>query len=85
MVIPVKAYIKVMGTFEIDGSFTPTKIEWEDGSLYDVEKVVRFAPRASSCGGGPTMRYEVKIWGQTKYLFRETDTDKWFVEVMPHH
>lgn len=80
MNIPQKIYIKVFGVFDIDGSFTPTKIEWTDGTRYDVDQFLRASLHMSACAGAPTMRYEVKIWGQVKYLFQETTTNRWFVE-----
>lgn len=80
---PRKQYIRVFGVFDTDGAFSPEKIELEDGSRYEVDRVLSVRPRASACGGSPTLRYEVKIWGRVKYLFRETDTNRWFVEAKP--
>ena len=82
-----KVYVAVKVDFRDDGIMLPREITWEDGTKYEVDRVldIRQAPAMKSGGQGD--RYTVKIRGQQSYLFFERNTQKygnnigrWFVE-----
>lgn len=58
---------------------TPLKIVWEDGRIFEIDKVKEIRKMASTKGGGVGLRYSCKIQGKDKYLF--FDDDVWFVEI----
>ena len=81
-----KVYVRVNATFGTDGSISPEVIEWEDGTQYQVERVldVRRPPAWTRRG----IRYQVRVVWDTpegqpayavSYVWREDD-NKWFVE-----
>lgn len=73
-----KVYVKVIASFEIDGKIIPMSITWEDGSVYEIDKVIEILPRASLKVGGTGLRYSCRISGHETYLFLEES--RWFVE-----
>ena len=71
-------YINVIAKMLADGEVVPLRIEWEDGSFFDIDKVLDIKRRASTKGGGMGLRYKVRILGQERFLFLAEY--KWFVE-----
>ena len=71
--------ISVRALMRIDGKVIPLEIEWEDGRIYVIDKVLDIRKAASTKGGGKGMRYTCKILNQQRYLF--LDEYFWFVEV----
>ena len=57
----------------------PLKIEWEDGRIFDIDKVLDVRPAASTKGGGMGLRYKVRIGQNERYLFLDGYT--WFIEM----
>ncbi|SBV94183.1 conserved hypothetical protein [uncultured Eubacteriales bacterium] len=78
MAVPKRVYIKVLVEFLPDGIATPVKMEYSD-RWFDIDRLIRVEHRAPESGGGGMLRYEVRVYGKTRYLWR--DGDKWFVEV----
>lgn len=83
-----KVYVRVNATFGTDGSISPEVIEWEDGTQYQVERVLDVRRAASMRAGGAAsvIRWRV-VWAHARrapayavsYVWREDD-NKWFVE-----
>ena len=73
-----KVYVEVTAKFDIDGNITPLSVTWEDGTIYEIDKVVDKRRAASLKAGGIGVRYTCRILGQESYLFYENP--KWFVE-----
>ena len=73
-----KRYVKVVSATDEDGRITPLSIEWEDGRVYEVDKVLDARHAASLKVGGTGMRYLVRIGSATTYLFHEDP--RWYVE-----
>lgn len=65
-----------------DGSLRPRSIVWEDGTRYEIDRVVDVQRRASLKAGGLGLRYTVEMGRHTRYLWLEEDggTLRWFVE-----
>lgn len=73
-----KKYVKVVSATDEDGLVTPLSIEWEDGRVYEIDRVLDRRHAASLKVGGTGMRYLVRIGHATTYLFHEEA--RWFVE-----
>ena len=73
-----KRYVKVTSTTDEDGIVTPVSIEWEDGRIYEIDRVLDCRHAASLKVGGTGMRYLVRIGHATTYLFHEDP--RWYVE-----
>ena len=82
-----KVYVAVKVDFRDDGIMLPREITWEDGTKYEVDRVLDIRQAPAMKAGGQGDRYTVKIRGQQSYLFFERNTQKygnnigrWFVE-----
>jgi len=63
---------------------TPASLKWEDGEVYEIDKVLDVR-RAASAAGSLGIRYTVRIMGHERRLFYEdtysaTGKPRWFVE-----
>ena len=83
----VKVYVAVKADFAENGKMIPREITWEDGSKYEIDRVLDVRQAAAMKAGGQGDRYAVRIGGQQSYLFFERSTNqtgnklgKWFVE-----
>lgn len=72
-------YICVISKMTPDGVPKPLQIIWEDGRIFDIDKILDIRNRASTKGGGAGKRYLVKIKNQERYLF--LNNYKWFFEL----
>lgn len=83
----LKVYVAVKVDFRDDGIMLPREITWEDGTKYEVDRVLDIRQAPAMKAGGQGDRYTIKIHGQQSYLFFERSTKKygnnigrWFVE-----
>ena len=81
---PRRVYVRTSVDYCPEGTMTPTAIKWEDGNLYEIDRVLDVR-RAASEAGSMGIRYTVRIMGSERRLFFEdtySDTGKprWFVE-----
>ena len=68
-----KAYVRVLAEFDEKGNLRPLSFTWEDGRVFDVERLLFF-----SRGGGRLTRYQIAVRGREACLYREGD--KWFMQ-----
>ena len=73
-----KIYVEVVAAFNIDGKMIPKSIRWDDGTVYEIDKILDERRAASLKAGGQGIRYLCRIHGKERYLFYEKP--KWFVE-----
>lgn len=73
----VKKFVEVVARFDEDG-ITPLSIQWPDGRVFDIDRVLDARPAASITVGGFGIRYTCKIGKKETYLFYEEP--RWFVE-----
>ncbi len=73
-----KVVVEVTARFTKDGRKIPLTITWEDGRVFEIDKVTDMCRAASLKAGGQGMRYKCRIKGTEAYLWLEDDT--WFVE-----
>ena len=81
---PQRVYVEMLASFGADGTMRPVQIKWEDGQLFEIDRVLDVR-RAASDAGSTGLRYTVKIMGHTRYVFFEdvysdTGQTRWFVE-----
>ncbi len=76
-----KVYVSVELKVDTFGNESLLSLEWEDGRVYRIDKTfsIRMSP-PQHVGAVLTKRYDVLIEGQEKILYRETATNRWFVE-----
>jgi hypothetical protein len=73
-----KVFVEVTVRHDIYGNVRPLTIKWEDGRVFEVDRLldVRQAPALKA--GGVGIRYTCHIRNRQVYLF--DDEGKWFVE-----
>ena len=82
-----KVYVAVKADFNKDGIMLPRELTWEDGTRYEIDRVLDIRQAAALKAGGQGDRYTVRIKGKQSYLFFERSTNqtgnqlgRWFVE-----
>lgn len=73
-----KVYVDVLARFDREGNITPLSVKWEDGRVYEIDRVLDVRPAASLKAGGAGIRYTVRIGRTRTLLFFEDPA--WFVE-----
>lgn len=73
-----KIYVNVSANFSIDGKILPAAITWEDGKVYEIDRILDVQRAASLKAGGCGTRYTCRIQGKERYLWLEET--QWFVE-----
>lgn len=74
-----KVYVEVDVTHRTDGTARPQRIKFENGEVYEIDRVKYCCRAASTKVGGTGLRYTVLICGTETFLFDE-ENGKWFVE-----
>ena len=84
---PIKVYLGVEVDFGSDGVMLPRTIIWEDGSRFEVDRVLDIRPAAAQKAGGQGDKYTFEINGQIRHIFFEHNCDygsanlgRWFME-----
>lgn len=75
-----KVYVKVIMIQDEEGNIQPLQIVWEDGKVFDVDKVVYRCRASSTKVGGTGMRYTIRISGKETFLYYSEDENRWFME-----
>lgn len=82
-----KVFVEVMASFDREGKIKPLSIRWEDGTAYEIDKVLDVRSTAATKAGGQGDRYTITILGREKHLFFERNASfsgnilgRWFVE-----
>lgn len=73
-----KVYVEVFARFDREGNMIPLSIQWEDGQIYEIDRVLDVRRGASLKAGGSGMRYTVRIGRSCTMLYFEDPA--WFVE-----
>ena len=73
-----KVYVEVTAKFDTEGNITPLSVTWEDGTVYEIDRILDKRRAASIKAGGIGMRYPCRISGRRSYLYYEEP--RWFVE-----
>lgn len=82
-----KVYVDVTARFDSDGIMVPLDITWEDGTLFEIDRVTEIRQAAAMKAGGQGDRYTIWVRGHQSYLFFErsaaltgNNIGRWFVE-----
>jgi hypothetical protein len=77
-----KVYVDVVERRLQDGRLIPLSFVWEDGTEYEIDRVMDVRRAASLKAGGAGLRYTVRIKKHETFMFLEEDRgiEKWFVE-----
>ena len=70
--------LQVNADFDLDGNIRPRAITWEDGRVFEIDRVLDARRAASLKAGGVGMRYTCRIRGKEVRLFNEEG--HWFME-----
>lgn len=73
-----KVFVEVTAKFDTEGKIIPLSLLWEDGTIYEINRVLDVRRAASLKAGGMGIRYTVRIGNTQSYLYFEEP--KWFVE-----
>ena len=74
-----KVFVDVYVLVDKDGKRRPLRIQWEDGTVYTVERLLNRCRAKSLSVGGGEIRYTVQINGRETFIY-EDNHGKWFVE-----
>ena len=74
-----KVYVEVTAKFSKDGRLLPLSVRWQDGHVYEIQRITDICRTASLKAGGAGIRYTCVIDGKQSHLFYE-DNNLWFVE-----
>ncbi|AIF51342.1 hypothetical protein [Pelosinus sp. UFO1] len=73
-----KVFVQVTAEHDVNGKIRPLTIKWEDGRIFEIDRLLDVRQAASLKGGGIGMRYTCRIYNKQVYLF--SNEGKWFVE-----
>ena len=71
-----KVFVKVQCMFLPDGTIRPVSIEWEDGQVWEITRILHTASPVDDEFEG--IRYTVLIGSAEKYIYRTGS--RWYVE-----
>ena len=82
MINDFKVYVEVNEDHMADGKILPRSFVWEDGSRYDVDKIIDIRRAASLKAGGCGLRYTIRVGRRESFMFLEEDhgMSRWFME-----
>ena len=74
----MKINLQVNADFDLDGNIRPRAIIWEDGRVFEIDRILDVRRAASLKAGGLGIRYICRIRGKEVKLFN--DEGHWFIE-----
>ena len=83
----IKVYVDVTAKFNSHGVLIPINLTWEDGQVFEIDRVTDIRQAAAMKAGGQGDRYTIWVKGKQSYLFFErscsltgNNLGRWFVE-----
>jgi hypothetical protein len=73
-----KVFIKVIVSYSPEGVITPKSFIWDDGRMFDIDRVVGIRRAANHVVGGLGFRYDCMVMGKKVSL--RLDDGRWFME-----
>ena len=70
--------VEVIARFNLEGDITPLQINWEDGQVFKIDRILASRQAASLKAGGQGIRYTIMVGGKQAFLYFENPI--WFVE-----
>ena len=71
--------ITVIAKMKENNLVVPIQIVWDDGRVFEIDKILDIRKAASTKGGGKGIRYLVEIKNQERYIW--LDDYYWFIEI----
>lgn len=71
--------ISILAKMQKNGRVIPQKILWDDGRIFEIDRILDIRNAASTRGGGKGIRYTIRIKNQERYVW--LDEYFWFIEV----
>ena len=56
-----KKYVEVTAKFDVDGTVVPLEIQWEDGTKFEIDRILDIRRAASLKAGGAGIGYTCRI------------------------
>lgn len=75
-----KKYVDVVARHDSNGSVVPLSVVWDNGTTYEIDRVLDKRQAASLKVGGNGVRYLVRIGEKETFLYYEGPL--WFVEAI---
>lgn len=72
-----KRYVPVLVRFDAEGKMRPVEIEFEEGQVFAVDRILDVRRAACQSVGGVGDRYTCRILGKETYLWFEKDAGLW--------
>ncbi len=73
-----KVYVSVVAEIDEEGNKKPMSVKWEDGRVYEIDRVLEVRRAFAVKVGGTAVRYTIVVGGKVTFLFE--DEGKWFAE-----
>lgn len=74
----LKLYVDVIAKTDRFGDIEPKAVIWEDGTVYEIDRIIEKRRAYSKKTGAGGVRYTVRVEGQQTHLYFEGP--RWFVE-----
>ena len=74
-----KVYVDVLASFSRDGDMRPVQLVWEDGRVYDIDRIIARQEAAARRYGGAGVMYTCLVEGRESHIYYE-ENNRWFVE-----
>lgn len=73
-----RVYVKMAVEIDEAGNVRPVRIFWEDGRVFEVDRLLDVRYAAATRAGGQGMRYTCSVKGRQTQIYE--DDGRWFVE-----
>jgi len=73
-----KEFVDVLIQYTTEGGKVPLGIQWQDGRMSSIDRVIDVRKNASLRAGGKGVRYTCRVKGKQMHLY--TEDDLWYVE-----
>jgi len=70
---PYKVFVQIEATIDRQGRIIPRSLEWKDGIVYPIDKVLKVENHCAARSGGAMLRYTIRVNGKTSYLYQQQD------------
>jgi hypothetical protein len=77
-----KVYVDVNLDHLADGKLVPLSFIWEDGTKYEIDRIIDVRQAASLKAGGTGLRFTIYVKTKKTFLWLEEDAEvlRWFME-----
>jgi len=73
-----KVFVEIVAEYTHEGAIRPLAILWDDGRVFEIDKITDICRAASLKSGGAGIRYTITVKNKQRYLY--LDEDHWFIE-----